>query len=596
MNRTDYIREVHRQLENDQYYKKLENNPTEQFKKEIYEEIYQMDNISYSIKESLVPDSDNRVPAFYILPKIHKQFNSDLPLGYPGRPIVSGCGSLTEKISSYVDNILKPHMESLPSYVKDTTDFIRKIQNITNISTESFLVTMDVSSLYSNIPHNDGIKACQYYLNQRTGQQHSVKDILHLIEIVLTKNNFQFGDDNYIQNLGTAMGTKMAPSYASLFMGKFEMDFLNTCERKPSIWLRFLDDIFFIWDHSEEELITFFNEINNYHNTIKFTYNYSKTNATFLDVNLEKKDNCEIETSVHEKITNAHQYIEFSSCHPLSCKKGIPFSQAKRYRRITSNNNIYEKDCDKLRGYFRARNYPENIITDTITRASTLSREDTLKLKDKSEERENIIPFVCTYNPSLPNIGKIINQYWNLLKFSPNESVRKLYKYKPIVAYKRPRNLQDNLVHTHLNAKLMVGSVSKCCRPRCTHCNNIVETNNFSSTTIPKEFAIKRDFSCISSDVIYLITCKKCKKQYVGQTQQKCSQRMNSHKFDIKHFPDTITNVSEHFNSEGHSIKDFSFMPIDKVKNNWQRLLKETSWMYKLGTIIPDGMNSKILY
>jgi hypothetical protein len=78
--------------------------------------------------------------------------------------------------------------------------------------------------------------------------------------------------------------------------------------------------------------------------------------------------------------------------------------------------------------------------------------------------------------------------------------------------------------------------------------------------------------------------------------QQKCSQRMNSHKFDIKHFPDTITDESEHFNSEGHSIIDFSFMPIDKVQNNWQRLLKETSLMYKLGTIISDGMNSKILY
>ena len=50
----------------------------------------------------------------------------------------------------------------------------------------------------------------------------------------------------------------------------------------------------------------------------------------------------------------------------------------------------------------------------------------------------------------------------------------------------------------------------------------------------------------------------------------------------IKHFSDTITNVSEHFISEMHSIQDFSFMPIDKVNNNWKRLLKETAWMYKL--------------
>ena len=71
---------------------------------------------------------------------------------------------------------------------------------------------------------------------------------------------------------------------------------------------------------------------------------------------------------------------------------------------------------------------------------------------------------------------------------------------------------------------------------------------------------------------------------------------MNKHKFDIKHFPDIITTVSEHFNSPGHSIKDFSFMPIDRVTCNWKRLLKETSWMHRLGTVCPFGLNSKIMY
>ena len=105
-----------------------------------------------------------------------------------------------------------------------------------------------------------------------------------------------------------------------------------------------------------------------------------------------------------------------------------------------------------------------------------------------------------------------------------------------------------------------------------------------------------QNLSCSSTDVIYLITCKKCAKQYVGQTHQKCSQRMNSHKFDINHYPETPTNVSEHFNSPDHTIQDFSFMPIDQVQHPWKRLLKETSWMYRLGTALPSGMNSKILY
>ena len=74
-------------------------------------------------------------------------------------------------------------------------------------------------------------------------------------------------------------------------------------------------------------------------------------------------------------------------------------------------------------------------------------------------------------------------------------------------------------------------------------------------------FSSRDHFICASSDVIYLITCtcKKCNIQYVGQTQQK---------FNINCFPDIVTTVSEHFDSQGHSIKDFAFMPIDRVTGN----------------------------
>ena len=71
---------------------------------------------------------------------------------------------------------------------------------------------------------------------------------------------------------------------------------------------------------------------------------------------------------------------------------------------------------------------------------------------------------------------------------------------------------------------------------------------------------------------------------------------MNSHKYDIAYFPDTLTNVSDHFNSPGHSVQDFSLMPSDKVSNNWKWLLKETALMHVLGTISPKGMNSKVLF
>ena len=187
------------------------------------------------------------------------------------------------------------------------------------------MVTLDVKSLYSNIPHSDGIKACDHFMSEGGKSQEARSVISKLINLVLTKNNFQFNGENYLQVLGTAMGTKMAPSYASLFMGKLEMDFLGSCDKTPLIWLRFLDDIFMIWNHSEQDRHDFISKINNCRDTIKFTFNYSNQEATFLDVNIKMKENGELDTSVHEKVTSCHQYIEFASCHPLSCKQGIPY-------------------------------------------------------------------------------------------------------------------------------------------------------------------------------------------------------------------------------------------------------------------------------
>ena len=120
-----------------------------------------------------------------------------------------------------------------------------------------FLVTLDVTSLYSNIPHDDGIKACDHFMSEGGKSQEARSVISKLINLVLTKNNFQFNDENYLQVLGTAMGTRMAPCFASLFMGKLEMDFLGSCDKTPLIWLRFLDDIFMVWNHSEQDLHEF---------------------------------------------------------------------------------------------------------------------------------------------------------------------------------------------------------------------------------------------------------------------------------------------------------------------------------------------------
>jgi hypothetical protein len=94
---------------------------------------------------------------FYILLKIHKDYIKSLPIGYPGRPNVSACNSYTENISKYFNFILLPYMKLLPSNVKDTSDFLRKLKSLPKLSKDSV-------QLYTNIPHEDGITACKYFL------------------------------------------------------------------------------------------------------------------------------------------------------------------------------------------------------------------------------------------------------------------------------------------------------------------------------------------------------------------------------------------------------------------------------------------------
>ena len=111
----------------------------------------------------------------------------------------------------------------------------------------------------------------------------------------------------------------------------------------------------------------------------------------------------------------------------------------------------------------------------------------------------------------------------------------------------------------------------------------------------PKQHSPERNVQYTSENVIYLITCKNVMHNMLDR-HTKGSKRMNSHRFDIYHYPDNFTNVSVHLNENGHTPSYFSFAPIDKVDAEWQRLLKETYWMHRLNTIYPNGMNSKVLY
>ncbi|XP_068135476.1 uncharacterized protein [Hyperolius riggenbachi] len=241
LDKSSYIQEANRQLSNNTYYKRLETNPTLQYSRELKNMLNDLSSKSSNIL-TLIP-ANPKIGTFYILPKIHKE-------GNPGRPIISGLGTLTEKISGWVENILKPMVRNTASYIQDTTDLLNKLTAMGPIPEGAILATMDVESLYTNIPHEDGIAACQHFLQLN---DLPTEPTLQLIRYVLTHNYFSFGNDMYLQTMGSAMGSRMSPQYANLFMARLEENFLSTCEIKPWAYFRFIDDILLIWTASQEE-------------------------------------------------------------------------------------------------------------------------------------------------------------------------------------------------------------------------------------------------------------------------------------------------------------------------------------------------------
>ena len=78
----------------------------------------------------------------------------------PLRPIVCGFDSCTCNLSKFVDSFLKFQAQKCNTNIRDTKDFLIKLSSVKNIPENSFLITINVSSLYTNIDHEERAEAC----------------------------------------------------------------------------------------------------------------------------------------------------------------------------------------------------------------------------------------------------------------------------------------------------------------------------------------------------------------------------------------------------------------------------------------------------
>ncbi|XP_046393594.1 uncharacterized protein LOC124161325 [Ischnura elegans] len=310
----------------DTTYKKLKTDPTAKTERST-KAIIKKSSIPTEEQRGLLPRA-SKPPRLYGLPKIHKQ-------GVPLRPIVSQIDAPTYHLAKYLAQSLQPHVGKTSSYVKNSAHFIDIIKNV-SIKKSDILVSFDVVSLFTNIPIPDAVEVVRSLTSDGIP-----KDFPELVEHCLRNSFFLWNGCYYEQTEGAAMGSPLSPVVANLFMEKFEKEALESCEKKPKLWLRYVDDTFVIWPHGVQELQVFLRHLNSQHHGIQFTMDMEKEQSlNFLDVLVTKKDNGGLGHAVYRKLTHTDRYLNAASHHHPSQKASLVATLVNRAYNISDDNSL----------------------------------------------------------------------------------------------------------------------------------------------------------------------------------------------------------------------------------------------------------------
>ena len=177
----------------------------------------------------LSPPTPSRTPLIYFLKKLHKQ-----PISV--RPIVSHINSATSNISAFIDQLLKPRVKQIPHILTNSSELINDLQGV-SCPDNTLLVSLDITSLYPNIPIQESITIILNFIKEQNNPTHPPICILNtLLSFVLNYNCFNYGDLFFLQVHGITMGTKLAPNYANLFMVDFENKYVFTYHQQSTYY------------------------------------------------------------------------------------------------------------------------------------------------------------------------------------------------------------------------------------------------------------------------------------------------------------------------------------------------------------------------
>ena len=429
---------------------------------------------------------------------------------------------------------MAPFVKSLPTYIKDMNHALNILKQFSFPGNNKFLFIMDITSLYTVIPNNEGLLALKYFFDQRTVKEPSTDTLLRLAELVLTLNCFTFSGEIFKQINGVAMGTKMGPNYANLFVGYVEEQIFNQFDGpKPELFGRYINDCLGATSCTKEELERFIGFVNSFH----------------------------------------------------------PYSQFLRLRRLCSEDSDFNSKCDEMSNFFSERGYPDSILSKALNRVQNVKRESALE--PSASDNEERIPFTLTFHPNNLAARNVVLRNFKILQSDPETAP--IFPNPPLVSFKRNRNLRNSLVRSSLPSNLEPGTFN-CSRKVCNTCPFINSKTHIRGPN--GSYQVNDHFDCTTSNIIYCITCTLCNKLYIGESGRKLGDRFREHLLDVKNKGSDLSKpVARDFNLPGHSHEHMEICGIYlHLGNNETRKRKEQRLIFKLGTLAPNGINERFSF
>jgi hypothetical protein len=393
------------------------------------------------------------ISTWYHLPKIHKQ-SEGKPI--TGRPITPSHSFITSPASRWVSDKLAEVVKKQKHVLKDTQMFIKHIDD-QRINNNAFLFTADVESLYPNIPWDFGLSSvAKYWLNAFPNSMQELKFILSLLKLTNENNIFQYELKFYQQQNGTAMGFSHGPQFANISLLKIDEiasemsskigngSFLN--KNADCVWLRFIDDVFGVWNGTEESLKLFIEKVNGINKAFKFNFEYSKTSIDFLDVKVFKQfknGKTFLNVKTHQKTLNNYLYVPFNSFHPYANKIAWIKTELLRYVRTCSQPSDFLQIREAFFYRLCARGYPTRILLPIFNEVHHNMRPLLFEKNEESKTSPGIpLIFKTVYNPLSChiNLKDLLSQLTLRCKELDTES-NKVFETVPLICYKQPPSL-----------------------------------------------------------------------------------------------------------------------------------------------------------